>query len=1047
MRPVVSAAVLFCAGVCSSAGPVVRSGDPLPWWPVAPAYIAGSPTASPTTSSGPLIVWSFRTGCAVVGTPALWDGLVYLTSSDRGPDVSHVDAVCATSGCDDGIGRGQLAWHFGTGAAPLEPLSSGSPVVWQAPGSPWAVLLTIGGNPATLYALNATETMRAEFYPLWTWQPTGWDRELLTPALGDDDTVYVTSIGSPSQLAAVRMYPGYPSTSVGEVWAVSLGTSATAPSLSPSRQLVYVASTNESEPGIVLRALNSFDGSSTWATRISGSSGDLLSPSSHHRHSAPVASPGRVFVSFSARTDGGGTSLWVASFDADANGVERWRVPVGNGSRVTVSGVVDGGSGLGETGRVVLVSSNATPGGSIWALSDVSNGKPLWVATPSEEPVGNVSCSAPLFAEPFVFVTCATVDAQWVWAGFAASGSTLWRMPLPFAHYDMPLSCGGKPCGGCWGLRGQWNCPPAAPSVDRSQGMLMVPGTDGVVHAVRCGRSPSPPAVPGTATETLLPPEAGQGSHDFPEVTVVLLIAGGLSLLAVILVYPAVSYARRDPAGGSAAAALTSPPAGDADRYQVLRRLGSGAFGVVYLVRRKKDGVRFAMKYIACESHEDRQEALHEWQTISSLQQGHPNMIRVFETFTNCLGFGCDLAGESDDEPCAVSAADDSAINDCPVAPTYVCIVMPYYPEGDLKHFIQSHQDRAVPEATILSYGGQIASLLSVLHSRSPPLIHRDLKPQNVLLSDSGRTVVVTDFGLARKVDDAYCRTHAGTFAFIAPELWERRYSMEVDIWGLGCILYAMATRRVDKERLRVLWREANEQGFQEQVAKELADEGYGAELCGLVAMLLAPLPQNRPTAQQVVDMLGSHTPQPSRRASAQGIGRRSVDSLNTCFSHCPSPLLGERSPHLRPSSFPSPRLLIPRSPVLSPTLAPCRAPFSSAAPFSSPVPVPHACGTGGGAFGGPAAVWKGLRMPLGESDVTAEKSPLLKPGRPRSPVLLSSSPHGRLLSSSPQARSPRLCPKLRPPSPFYYSSATLAAPSVPHNSNDSPADPCAFMS
>jgi len=324
-----------------------------------------------------------------------------------------------------------------------------------------------------------------------------------------------------------------------------------------------------------------------------------------------------------------------------------------------------------------------------------------------------------------------------------------------------------------------------------------------------------------------------------------------------------------------------------AEKYQCIRKLGTGAFGTVLLVRQRTSGKEFAMKVIPCRTSEDRESAIHEWQTLSGLPE-HPNMIRVQEVFLNWNPIGESKPHESPRYTEQIQWMDTSMAETAQASPhsdkpfdmetafCSVCIVMPYFPEGDLRHFVKAH-DAAIPERVILSFAAQIASALSLLHSRKPPIIHRDLKPENILLDAGGTRVVVTDFGLARDCDSVYCRTHAGTVAYVAPEMWERRYSVEVDLWGLGCVVYAVLSRHVDATNCRVLWREAEAapSSFQSGIAEEVMREGYSLRLAHLVTQLLSPAPRMRPTASAVVNVLSSEcagvslaVPVPDRRNS-----------------------------------------------------------------------------------------------------------------------------------------------------------------------------------
>jgi hypothetical protein len=86
---------------------------------------------------------------------------------------------------------------------------------------------------------------------------------------------------------------------------------------------------------------------------------------------------------------------------------------------------------------------------------------------------------------------------------------------------------------------------------------------------------------------------------------------------------------------------------------------------------------------------------------------------------------------------------------------------------------------------------------MSYLHSFDPPLLHRDLKSQNLLLTDKYRTKLC-DFGLSRVKSMTKTMSRIGTVQWVAPEvLREERYSEQADVWSFGVILWELAARKV----------------------------------------------------------------------------------------------------------------------------------------------------------------------------------------------------------------------------------------------------------
>jgi tetratricopeptide (TPR) repeat protein len=107
-------------------------------------------------------------------------------------------------------------------------------------------------------------------------------------------------------------------------------------------------------------------------------------------------------------------------------------------------------------------------------------------------------------------------------------------------------------------------------------------------------------------------------------------------------------------------------------------------------------------------------------------------------------------------------------------------------------------RDGALPLVEIVRVGAQVASGLAAAHEQG--LIHRDVKPSNILLENGVERVKITDFGLARAVDDVgMTRTGevAGTPQYMSPEQAESRHvDQRSDLFSLGCVLYAMCTGR-----------------------------------------------------------------------------------------------------------------------------------------------------------------------------------------------------------------------------------------------------------
>jgi len=206
------------------------------------------------------------------------------------------------------------------------------------------------------------------------------------------------------------------------------------------------------------------------------------------------------------------------------------------------------------------------------------------------------------------------------------------------------------------------------------------------------------------------------------------------------------------------------------DTYEVDRFLGEGAFAEVYRVKHKFLG-RQAMKVFksASTSLEEIEQKLSEAIILSRI--GHPNIIRVFDA-----GIVETHAGQ-----CGY-------------------FTMEYVAGGSLETFWKSHRAEFVPISDAMEAIRQICLGLAVAHAEQPPIIHRDIKPQNILVGydTGGVRIRVADFGLAKRVNPlTLIASAAGTPAFKPPECLSNKDSCAGDVWAIGAIFYLLLTDRL----------------------------------------------------------------------------------------------------------------------------------------------------------------------------------------------------------------------------------------------------------
>eukprot|EP01083_Nonionella_stella_P000595 1681_1 len=192
------------------------------------------------------------------------------------------------------------------------------------------------------------------------------------------------------------------------------------------------------------------------------------------------------------------------------------------------------------------------------------------------------------------------------------------------------------------------------------------------------------------------------------------------------------------------------------ENYVVSSVIGEGTFGKVYKARRKYTGRVVALKFIVKRGKSDGDLAnlRSEIQILSQLN--HPNIIRLLDWF------------ETTSEICVVTE----------------------FATGELFEILEG--DRTLPEDVVRTIAVQLVQALKYLHSNR--VIHRDMKPQNILITSDG-SVKLCDFGFARSMSYNTVVLHSikGTPLYMSPELvQERPYNHTSDLWSLGAILYEL---------------------------------------------------------------------------------------------------------------------------------------------------------------------------------------------------------------------------------------------------------------
>ncbi|XP_069693421.1 serine/threonine-protein kinase WNK1 isoform X5 [Periplaneta americana] len=191
--------------------------------------------------------------------------------------------------------------------------------------------------------------------------------------------------------------------------------------------------------------------------------------------------------------------------------------------------------------------------------------------------------------------------------------------------------------------------------------------------------------------------------------------------------------------------------------------IGRGSFKTVYRGLDTQTGVAVAW----CELQEkklnktERLRFREEAEMLKGLQ--HPNIVRFYDYWEVTL-----------------------------TKRKYIVLVTELMTSGTLKTYLRRF--KKINPKVLKSWCRQILKGLSFLHSRTPPIIHRDLKCDNIFITGTTGSVKIGDLGLATLKNRSFAKSVIGTPEFMAPEMYEEHYDESVDVYAFGMCMLEMAT-------------------------------------------------------------------------------------------------------------------------------------------------------------------------------------------------------------------------------------------------------------
>ena len=201
------------------------------------------------------------------------------------------------------------------------------------------------------------------------------------------------------------------------------------------------------------------------------------------------------------------------------------------------------------------------------------------------------------------------------------------------------------------------------------------------------------------------------------------------------------------------------------DKYEILKLIGEGGMSKVYLAMDKRLNKSWAVKEIEKKAKDRNNEivvqsAIAEANMIKQLD--NPAIVRIVDIIDN----------------------------------GNVIYIIEDFVEGETLEALLD-ADGAQPEELVVEWGKQLCEAFDYLHTRTPPIIYRDMKPANVMLTPEGKLRVI-DFGIAREYKEHNLKdtTSLGTRGYAPPEQFGGKTDARSDIYSLGVTLFQLVTGR-----------------------------------------------------------------------------------------------------------------------------------------------------------------------------------------------------------------------------------------------------------
>ncbi len=296
------------------------------------------------------------------------------------------------------------------------------------------------------------------------------------------------------------------------------------------------------------------------------------------------------------------------------------------------------------------------------------------------------------------------------------------------------------------------------------------------------------------------------------------------------------------------------------DRYKIVKRIGGGGMGSVYLgedqnLANRPVAVKEMIEMFADES--SRVKAIEDFKREAELlaKLDHPSIPTIYQYF-----FDTDRGR--------------------------YYLVMKYIDGGDLAARQRTMGGR-VDEATVTKWAIDTCDVLDYIHSQEPPIIYRDLKPANLMIDGRTNRVMLVDFGIARFVAPTQKGVTAiGTMGYAPPELFAGNVEPQSDIYSLGATMFHLLTGHDPQDNPLLIF------DFAKNPKPRQINPAISVEMEEMICRAVEHKPENRfPSAKAFGRELQTHLThlQEGRRGGATGANlyetSQSFGPVNLCVN------------------------------------------------------------------------------------------------------------------------------------------------------------------